>query len=76
LANQEKEIMAALAELHQLMDAGRLGDEDFNTRESDLLDRLDTCREIQGTDRGAGGLAPLPSAGTGSLAGPAGGNTG
>ncbi len=63
--------MAALAELHQLMDAGRIGDEDFNARESDLLDRLDTCREIRGTGRSAGGgRPPLPSPAQGGRAAP------
>ena len=37
--------MAALAELHQLLDGGQIGDADFNARESDLLDRLEACQE-------------------------------
>ena len=45
LEKQEKDILAALAELHQLLDGGRIGDEDFNARESDLLDRLEACQE-------------------------------
>jgi ribosomal protein L29 len=45
LEKQEKEILAALAELHQLLDVGQIGEEDFNRRESGLLDRLDACQE-------------------------------
>ena len=51
LEKQEQEILATLSELHQLMDAGRIGDEDFNVRECDLLDRLETCQKARGTDR-------------------------
>ena len=51
LEQQEKDILATLAELHQLMDAGRIGDEDFNVRECDLLDRLEACQKTRGTDR-------------------------
>jgi len=51
LERQEKEILAALAELHHLMDAGRIGDADFNVRESDLLDRLDACQAARDKDR-------------------------
>jgi hypothetical protein len=50
LEKQEKDILAALAELHQLMDMGQIGDEDFNVRESDLLDRLEACQEARSTD--------------------------
>jgi hypothetical protein len=49
LEQQEKDIMAALAELHQLMDVGQIGDEDFNVRESDLLGRLEACQEARNT---------------------------
>jgi hypothetical protein len=51
MEKQEKEILARLAELHQLMDAGRIGEEDFNVRECDLLDRLEACQKVSGTDR-------------------------
>lgn len=51
LEKQEREIMGSLAELHQLMDAGHIGDEDFNVREGVLLDRLETCQKVRGTDR-------------------------
>jgi hypothetical protein len=49
LEKQEKDILATLAELHQLMDAGRIGDDDFNVRECDLLDRLEACQKTRGT---------------------------
>jgi hypothetical protein len=51
LEKEEKEIMATLGELHQLMDAGRIGDEDFNVRECCLLDRLEACQKARGTER-------------------------
>ena len=53
LEKQEKNILATLAELHQLMDAGRIGDDDFNVRECDLLDRLEACQQTRGTGRPA-----------------------
>jgi hypothetical protein len=53
LEKQEKDIMAALAELHQLMDLGQIGDEDFSVRESRLLDRLDACQAARIVDRPA-----------------------
>jgi hypothetical protein len=58
LEKQEKDIMAALAELHHLMDAGQIGDEDFNVRESSLLDRLEACQEAKDTDRPPSGQEP------------------
>ena len=51
LEKQEKDILATLAELHQLMDAGRIGEDDFSVREGDLLDRLETCQTVRGTAR-------------------------
>jgi hypothetical protein len=50
LERQEKEIMGALAELHQLMDLGQIGDDDFDRRESDLLNRLEACQQSRSTD--------------------------
>jgi hypothetical protein len=50
LERQEKEIMGALAELHQLMDLGQIGDDDFDLRESDLLNRLEACQQSRNTD--------------------------
>jgi hypothetical protein len=55
LQKQEKDILATLAELHQLMDAGRIGDEDFNVRESDLLDRLEACQQARNRDQSPSG---------------------
>ena len=59
LEKQERNILATLAELHQLMDAGRIGDEDFNVRECDLLDRLEACQKAGTTvaDDEAGEIA-------------------
>jgi hypothetical protein len=48
LENQEKAILADLAELHHQLDADRIGDEDFNVRECELLDRLDNCQKARG----------------------------
>ena len=48
LESQEKAVMADLAELHHLLDAGQIQDDDFNTRETDLLDRLDAFRQSLG----------------------------
>jgi hypothetical protein len=48
LENQEKAILADLSELHQELDAGHIADEDFNTREWELLDRLDNCQQSRG----------------------------
>ena len=52
LEKQEKDILAALAEIHQLLDAGRISDEDFNRRESRLLDRLEACQEARSREEG------------------------
>jgi hypothetical protein len=48
LEQQEEAVMAALAELHQQLEAHRIGDEEFDRRECELLDRLDACRQIGG----------------------------
>jgi hypothetical protein len=50
LEQQEKAVLAALAELHQELEAHRIGDEEFDRRECELLDRLDTCRQTGGAD--------------------------
>ncbi len=52
LKSQEKALLAALAELHQQLDAAQIGDVDFNTRESELLDRLEACQALL-TSRGS-----------------------
>jgi hypothetical protein len=46
--NQEKDITAALVELHQLLESGGIGDEEFNTRETALLDRLEELERVLG----------------------------
>ncbi len=48
---QEKAILADLTELHKMMDVGQIGDDDFNVRETSLLDRLEDCRRAAGKDR-------------------------
>ena len=50
LEQQEKTVLAALAELHQELEAQRIGDEEFDRRECELLDRLDACRQTGGDD--------------------------
>ena len=56
LEKQEKDILAALAELHQQLDALKIGEEDFDARETELLDRLEACQQLtrpgQDTDDG------------------------
>jgi hypothetical protein len=44
LEAQEKAILAALSELYQQIEAHQITDEDFNARESDLIDRLERVR--------------------------------
>ena len=44
LEAQEKAVLADLAELHHLLDVGQISDDDFNIRETGVLDRLDACR--------------------------------
>ncbi len=46
LEDQEKVILRDLAELHQTLEAGAITDEDFNARETVLLDRLDAIQGI------------------------------
>jgi hypothetical protein len=52
LLAQEKAILAALAELHQQLDAAQIGDEEFNTREGELLDRLEACQRLTKSGQG------------------------
>jgi len=54
LQQQEQTILATLAELHQELDAHRIGDEEFDLRECELLDRLDACRGGGSGECGAG----------------------
>ncbi len=44
LDRQEKAVLADLAELHRMLAAGQIGDDDFNLREAGVLDRLDACQ--------------------------------
>ncbi len=46
LESQEKALLAALAELHHQLDAAQIGDNDFNVREGELLDRLEACQTL------------------------------
>jgi len=43
--DQEKTILAELAELYRLLESGQIGDDEFNARETDLLDRLEETHE-------------------------------
>ena len=47
---QEKAILAALTELYQEVEAHRIGDDEFNTRESGLLDRLEGLQSARGQE--------------------------
>lgn len=46
---QEKAIVAELTELYRLVESGQIGDEEFNARESGLLDRLERAQEALGS---------------------------
>jgi hypothetical protein len=46
LEDQEQAIFAELSELHRLLESGRIGDEEFDGRETDLLDRLEEVQKI------------------------------
>lgn len=50
LEQQERSILASLAELYRLLETGEIADADFNTRECDLLDRLEVCQKARGKD--------------------------
>ena len=47
LESQEQAIVATLAELHQLLESGQIGDEDFNVRETALLDQLEAVQSAR-----------------------------
>ena len=51
LADQEKAVLATLAELHQQLDAGSIADTDFDARECELLDRLEACQKARNPHR-------------------------
>jgi hypothetical protein len=46
LDGQEKEIVATLSDLYQQLESHQIGDEQFNAREGDLLDRLEEVRRL------------------------------
>ena len=46
LEDQERAIVAELSELHRLLESGQIGDEEFDGRETDLLDRLEQVQKI------------------------------
>ena len=50
LEAQEKAILASLAELYHEAETGRIGDDEFNTRESGLLDRLEGLQSARGQE--------------------------
>jgi hypothetical protein len=50
LKDQEKDILNSLAELHQMIESKSIGDEQFNERESTLLDRLDSIQNMLNSD--------------------------
>jgi hypothetical protein len=45
LEDREKAIVAELAELYRQLESGQIGDEEFNPREAELLDRLEKAQE-------------------------------
>jgi len=46
LEEQAREVLASLTELHQMLESGAIGDEDFNTCETKLLDQLEAIQEM------------------------------
>jgi len=50
LEDQERTIVAELSELHRLLDSDQIGDEEFNGRETALLDRLEEVQKILQSD--------------------------
>jgi hypothetical protein len=50
LKAQEKEVLATLAELYHELEVGRIDNDEFNTRECSLLDRLENLRSADATD--------------------------
>jgi hypothetical protein len=52
LEKQEKAILAELAELHQLLESARIVEEDFDRRETELLDRLEAVQTAVGGQDG------------------------
>lgn len=52
LESQEKDILATLAELYQELETNGIGDEEFNARESALLERLESARDARSGQNG------------------------
>jgi hypothetical protein len=52
LATEAESITAELSELYMMLETGRITEDEFDTREKELLDRLDVIQE-RGTLRGA-----------------------
>ena len=50
LQAQETALMADLADLHQLLDTAQISEEEFDSRESAILDRLEACQQAGGED--------------------------
>jgi len=44
-ANEADAITVELSELYMMLETGRISEQEFDTREKDLLDRLDAIRE-------------------------------
>jgi hypothetical protein len=44
--DHEKAILNSLSELHQLLESKSISDEDFNVRETTLLDQLDAIQNM------------------------------
>ena len=53
LEHQEQAILADLAELHQLFESARIVEEDFDRRETELLDRLEAVQTATGAPGGS-----------------------
>jgi len=51
LATEAESITAELSELYMMLETGRITEDEFDTREKELLDRLDVIQE-RGTLRG------------------------
>jgi hypothetical protein len=50
LEAQEKAILATLSDLYHQVETHEITDEDFNARESDLIDRLESVRSVRDAD--------------------------
>ncbi len=48
LENQKNEIIAALSELHQQLESGRIDEKEFDIQESKLLERLEEIEKTLG----------------------------